>query len=92
MYSELTGITQDMVKEEDEFVSVFNQFRLWLEDERKLVHPDPKKSYSNGIDNFFNSDLSQYSDIGIGIGIVANHTSINKDSINILEKNIDLYN
>ena len=41
--------------------------------------------YVNGIDVFFNSDLSKYA--GLRVGVVANHTSIDSDGIYYAVKN-----
>ena len=41
------------------------------------------KSYLNGIDIFFNSDLSKYE--GLRIGVVANHTSLDKNGLSLVD-------
>ena len=50
--TELTGITQDMVNEAEDFESVFRQFRLWVEDELALINPETNKSSTNDINKF----------------------------------------
>ena len=50
--TELTGITQDIVNEADDFESVFRQFRLWVEDELALINPETNKSSTNDVNKF----------------------------------------
>ena len=41
------------------------------------------KSYINGIDVFFNSDLSRYKDFNVGV--IVNHTSINANGVSLVK-------
>ncbi len=48
------------------------------------------KSHINGIDVFFNSDLSKYG--ALRVGVVANHTSLDKRGISLVDSANDHLN